>query len=95
MSQTKNIHKLTLISFIKALFDKTTPLKIKLIVGMALAYTVFPADILPDIFGPLGFVDDAAAITILTSLAMNLLEQHRMRQPIDTKDVTPNLNPYK
>lgn len=90
MRQTKNFQKLTLISFIKALFDKATPLKIKLIVGMALAYTVFPADVLPDIFGPLGFVDDAAAITILTSLAMNLLEQHRMKQPVITKDVTPN-----
>ena len=88
-----NLHfknnKLTLIEFIKALFDRGTPMKIKMVVGVALAYTIFPADILPDIFGPIGFLDDAAALGLLTTFAMNLLQQHRQTQVI-TKDITPN-----
>lgn len=70
----KQTSKMTLGKFVKALFNKETPTYIKGMVGLALAYTIFPADILPDIFGPLGFVDDAAVIGVITTVAMTLLD---------------------
>ena len=72
--------KTTLGKFVKALFKKETSLYIKGMVGVALAYTIFPVDVLPDIFGPLGFVDDAAVIGVLTTVAMTLLDNFYEKQ---------------
>ena len=81
MTQNRtNTSKTTLGKFIRALFKKETPTYIKGIVGIALAYTVFPLDVLPDIFGPLGFADDAAVIGVLTTIAMSLLDNYNNKQ---------------
>lgn len=72
--------EMSLRKFISALFSKDTPRYIKAIVGLALAYTVFPIDFLPDILGVVGFVDDAAVLTLLTTVAMTLLENHNKEQ---------------
>lgn len=78
-----NESEMSLTKFIRALFSKDTPIYIKAIVGVAVAYTVLPIDVLPDIFGLLGFADDAAVIGILTTLAMNLLDNYQ-KKPIKT-----------
>jgi len=72
----KKASKMTLRKFIRALFSKDTPNYIKAIVGVAVVYTVFPVDALPDIFGLLGFADDAAMIGLLTTVAMTLLDNY-------------------
>lgn len=74
-TQTKN-SKTTLGKFVRALFSKETPVYIKAIVGAAVAYTVFPLDVLPDFLGVVGLVDDAAILTVLTTIAMTLLDNH-------------------
>lgn len=73
--------KMTISKFIRALFSKETPTYIKGIVGLAVAYTVFPLDMLPDIMGPLGLVDDAAIIGLLTTIAMTLLDNYQNKEP--------------
>lgn len=83
-SQSK-FSKMNLSKFIRALFSKETPTYIKAIVGLAVAYTVFPIDALPDIMGPLGLVDDAAVIGLLTTIAMSLLDNYNNKT---TKTVT-------
>lgn len=81
MKQTKmKQSKTTIGKFIRALFSKETPIYIKAIVGAAVAYTIFPIDVLPDVLGPIGFLDDAAILTALTSLAMTLLENHKAEE---------------
>lgn len=90
-----NTSKMTLGKFAKALFNKETPKYIKLMTGFTLVYTIFPADILPDIFGPLGFVDDAAVIGLITTVAMSLLDnfndqQAQNNQPTNKTDFDPN-----
>lgn len=81
MKQTKmKQSKTTIGKFIRALFSKDTPGYIKAIVGAAVAYTIFPIDVLPDVLGPIGFLDDAAILTALTSLAMTLLENHKAEE---------------
>lgn len=72
--------KMTLGRFFRALFEKETPKYIKVIVGLALTYTIFPIDVLPDILGPLGFADDAAVMGVLTTIAMGLLDYYYDRQ---------------
>lgn len=78
-TQTKE-SKMTLTKFIRALFSKETPTYIKTIVGLAVAYTVFPIDAIPDIFGVIGLADDAAVIGVLTTIAMTLLDNHNNKQ---------------
>lgn len=82
--------KMTLTKFIYALFYKETPNYIKAIVGVALAYTVFPVDMLPDLFGPLEFADDTAVIGLLTTTAMTLLDNYNDKQL--EKQVKPATN---
>lgn len=91
----KQTSKMTLGKFAKALFNKETPTYIKAITGLALAYTIFPADILPDIFGPLGFVDDAAVIGILTTVAMSLLDNYNEKQATETINTYTDFDPDK
>lgn len=80
MKQTNaKISKMNLSKFIRALFSKETPTYVKSIVGLAVAYTVFPIDALPDIMGPLGLADDAAVIALLTTIAMNLLDNYNAK----------------
>lgn len=83
-----NYSKLTLAKFIKALFSKATHNYIKLIIGLALTYTVLPLDFIPDLLGPLGFSDDAAVLTLLTTLAIHLLEIHQNQQVLEARQVT-------
>lgn len=91
----KQTSKITLGKFAKALFNKETPTYIKAITGMAFAYTIFPADILPDIFGPIGFVDDAAVIGILTTVAMSLLDNYNEKQATETVNTYTDFDPDK
>lgn len=83
--------KTSMMTLVKALFKRETPLYIKGTVALALAYTVFPLDVLPDIFGPLGFADDAAVIGVLTTIAMTLLNNFYEKQA-DVVPVNPNQN---
>lgn len=82
--------KTTISKFIRALFSKETPTYIKAVVGAAVAYTILPADVLPDILGPIGFLDDAAVVGILTSIAMTLLDNYNMKDSMETKDIPKN-----
>lgn len=72
--------KTSIMTLVTALFEKETPLYIKGTVALALAYTVFPIDVLPDVLGPLGLVDDAAVIGVLTTIAMALLNNYYEKQ---------------
>lgn len=47
-----------------AIADKAVPLKDKVVVMGALGYFICPADILPDILGPLGYTDDAGVLVM-------------------------------
>ncbi|MEX2542770.1 MAG: YkvA family protein [Trueperaceae bacterium] len=60
--------------------DPATPLKSKTIIAGALAYTVFPADLIPDLLPVVGWSDDAAMIAwagfeVLKSVS----DEHRER----------------
>lgn len=79
--------EMNLRKFIGALFSKETPRYIKGIVGLAMAYTVFPIDLLPDILGVVGLVDDAAVIGVLTTIAMSLLDNHNNQKIKVAQDV--------
>lgn len=79
LKQTNAQTKMLLPKLIKGLFSKSTPNYIRLMIGLALAYTFIPLDFLPDILGPLGFVDDIAIVSFLTTIAINLLNNHETK----------------
>lgn len=63
-------------TYAKSLFKKETPWYIKTLAGIGLAYTFLPLDVLPDFFGLVGIVDDAAVMGILTTAGMSLLNNY-------------------
>ncbi len=57
------------------MIDVDTPLVTKMTIAGALAYFVVPVDMIPDVVGPVGYADDAAAI-----LAVSAFIQDRHRE---------------
>ena len=64
--------------------DSETPIQVKAVLMGALAYFVLPADMIPDIIAWLGFIDDAAVLTMaIRSVEPHIKERHR-RQARET-----------
>jgi uncharacterized membrane protein YkvA (DUF1232 family) len=58
--------------------DRNTPTYVRGILFGAVAYFVLPADMIPDLLGPLGFSDDASVIAAaLTAVGSHLRPEHR------------------
>jgi uncharacterized membrane protein YkvA (DUF1232 family) len=58
--------------------DRNTPTYVRGILLGAVAYFVLPADMIPDLLGPLGFTDDASVVAAaLTAVGSHLRPQHR------------------
>lgn len=49
--------------YFKALTNKNTPKAAKILAALSLAYIILPADVIPDVFPFLGYIDD----TVLTA----------------------------
>ena len=63
-----------------ALIDSNTSVNAKIIVASALAYFVFPMDIVPDIIPIVGFADDAAAIAAAyKAISSQITEEHKKK----------------
>ncbi|MGB7983130.1 MAG: YkvA family protein [Candidatus Nanopelagicales bacterium] len=62
-----------------AMRDKDTPWRHKAILAGAIAYFILPLDAIPD-FLPMGYADDAAAITAaIAAASMSIQDVHRMQ----------------
>lgn len=70
-----------LMTYAKSIFKKETPWLIKAVAGASLVYTFVPLDVLPDFLGPIGFLDDAAVLGILTAAGIKLLNHYYDRHP--------------
>lgn len=58
--------------------DKDTPLRIKTIIASALAYFVFPIDLIPDIIPVVGYSDDLGALVMaLVAATFYIKPEHR------------------
>jgi len=62
--------------------DKETPKLAKFFLGLAIAYALFPIDLIPDFIPILRYLDDAIILPILFLLAIkfipkNIIEKHR------------------
>ena len=63
--------------------DSSTPLSARISAFSALAYFIFPVDVLPDFIPVAGYVDDGAAISAAVSaIAPYITDEHRSK----TKD---------
>lgn len=73
--------------------DPRTPMRSKYLPWIALAYLVFPLDIVPDLLPLVGQADDLTVIVMLIWLAVTAIsdgqyEEHRRRKR-NAIDVTP------
>ena len=60
-----------------ALRDSKTPLKVKALIGAALAYFIMPFDLIPDWIVGIGFTDDLAVVMmVLRQLSGAITEEH-------------------
>lgn len=60
-----------------ALRDPKTSLKVKALIGAALAYFIMPFDVVPDWIVGIGFTDDLAVVLmVLRQLAGSITEEH-------------------
>jgi uncharacterized membrane protein YkvA (DUF1232 family) len=66
------------ISMYYSMKDKSTPRWAKMSIAFALLYFVFPIDMIPDILGPIGYVDDAAVVAAVFKFVHSYLtDEHR------------------
>ncbi len=60
------------------LFDRQTPLYVKLILAVGLLYILVPVDIISDTIPLLGWLDDLAIASFLVALALKLVPKEVM-----------------
>ncbi len=82
-----------LLLYRRILADPRTPRSAKFLLGLAVAYTVTPLDLIPDFIPVLGHLDDVIIVPLLVWLAIRsiprpLLEEHRKALGLGTE--TPN-----
>lgn len=68
--------------FIKALFDRNTPLAPKLFVLAAILYAIMPADIINDFLPVLGYADDIVMLPLLIYMANKSLEKYQIEESV-------------
>ena len=56
-----------------AVQDKRTPLRVKILVFLALLYLIDPIDLIPDVIPVLGYLDDLIIVPLLLHLAFRWL----------------------
>jgi uncharacterized membrane protein YkvA (DUF1232 family) len=60
-----------------AVLDRETPMRVRIVLAGALAYFVFPFDVIPDFIVALGYTDDAAILfAALRMVAGSIQERH-------------------
>ena len=70
------------------LHDPATPNAAKLVIAGALAYLIFPADMVPDVLPAVGFSDDLATILgALSSIAYSVTPEARAKAKKQTDDL--------
>jgi len=70
------------------LHDSNTPTPAKLTIAGALAYWIFPVDIIPDVLPAVGFTDDLPVIAAaLTSVAMSITPEIREQAKQQTENL--------
>lgn len=67
----------TISGYLRLLFARDTPLRVRLILAAALIYLVWPYDLLPDWLLGLGIIDDFAVVTALVWWATKLIGRER------------------
>ena len=63
----------TLPAYIKALFNKNTPISSKVLALLAIVYIIVPADVLPDVVPFLGWLDDGLITMVLVYFSNKLI----------------------
>ncbi len=63
-------------TWVKLLFRRDTPFKVKAILGFAILYLLSPFDLVPDWIIGFGFLDDLTVVSLLVTWALKIAEKH-------------------
>jgi uncharacterized membrane protein YkvA (DUF1232 family) len=80
LKQTAKVFKTELRAYRLALRHKGTPGAAKLLLGIALGYTMLPFDIIPDFIPVIGQVDDAVIVPLLVIAALGMIPPEVMQE---------------
>ena len=58
--------------FLRLMFDKRVPWKLKLLPILAVGYAILPWDFLPDLIPIIGWIDDIAILVVATLIFLRL-----------------------
>lgn len=72
--------------YFKALTNKDTPTMAKVLAALSLAYILLPADVIPDIFPILGYVDDAVLTAGLLYFSNKMIPEEIIDQVRQVED---------
>ncbi|MBG9979889.1 DUF1232 domain-containing protein [Facklamia sp. DSM 111018] len=71
--------------FFKSIFKSETPLLARLLILFTFAYVILPTDMLPEILGPLGLIDDALLIPLMANIVVNMLPKEMIQKEMEPK----------
>lgn len=80
LKQTARIFKTELKAYRIALRHPGTPKKAKILLGIALGYTLLPFDIIPDFIPIIGHLDDAVIVPLLVVAALGMIPPEVMQE---------------
>jgi len=61
--------------YFKLLVSRDTPWTVRLVMLAALAYLLFPQDLIPDWLLGIGIIDDLGIVTLLTWVALKIIDR--------------------
>jgi uncharacterized membrane protein YkvA (DUF1232 family) len=80
LKKTADIFKTELRVYRLAMSHQGTPKAAKILLGLALGYTLMPFDIIPDFIPVIGHIDDAVIVPLLIVAALGMIPPAVMQE---------------
>jgi len=80
LKRTANVFKTELKVYRLALSHQRTPKTARILLGLALGYTLMPFDIIPDFIPIIGHIDDIIIVPLLVIAALGMIPPEVMQE---------------
>ena len=80
LKKTAEVFKTELKVYRLAMGHEKTPRKARILLGLALGYTLLPFDIIPDFIPIIGHIDDAIIVPLLIVSALGMIPPEVMQE---------------
>lgn len=80
LKKTADVFKTELKTYRLAMSHKGTPKAARILLGLALGYTLMPFDIIPDFIPVIGHIDDVIIVPLLVIAALGMIPPEVMHE---------------